>query len=261
MEKMNDRKPKVTAGSQTVDRALSLLSCFSPARTSLPLHELSQLSGLTTSTTHRLLKTLESREFITFDSVSKLYSLGSATVRLASIVIQSSDIQTMVSPWLDHLRLLTGETAALHWLVEHHRVCVLEFESRHPIRMSSGTGAQYPLIRGAAGKALLAHFDPMVAEAVFSEAERIDAVSDLKWETLREELTAIREQGYATSYSEVVNGANAISAALLDSLGQPIAALNITGPDNRLDLKSLKRAITPLLEAVNDIRSRLGYSN
>ena len=76
----------VITGSQTVDRALSLLECFSAERPSLYLYDLSRQTGLTTPTTHRLLKALESREFVSFDPASKLYTLGAAIVRLASIV-------------------------------------------------------------------------------------------------------------------------------------------------------------------------------
>jgi DNA-binding IclR family transcriptional regulator len=257
---MSTEEERVIVGSQTVDRALSLLGCFSADRPSIFLHEFSRLTGLTTPTTHRLLKALESREFVSFDSASKLYTLGAATVRLASIVIQNSDIQTIVSPWLIHLRLLTGETAALHWLVESHRVCVLEFESRHPMRMISGTGQQYVLTRGAAGKALLANLDSVEVRAAIHEAENVVDAEASDSAILAEELLTIREQGYAMSFSEVVEGANAIAAPILNALGKPIAAINITGPENRLDAEAMKRAIDPLIEAVSDIRSRLGYT-
>ena len=252
---MSTEKQGKVAGSQTVDRALSLLGCFSAERPSIFLHEFSRLTGLTTPTTHRLLKALELREFVSFDPVSKLYTLGAATVRLASIVVQSSDVQTVVSPWLEHLRLLTGETAALHWLVEHHRVCVLEFESRHPMRMISGT-----LVRGAAGKALLANLDSIDIHAAIEEATNVHGSEIDDSTSLTEELLTIREQGYALSFSEVVEGANAIAAPILNSLGRPIASINITGPESRLDSEAMKRAVDPLIEAVSDIRSRLGYT-
>ena len=62
------------------------------------------------------------------------------------------------------------------------------------------------------------------------------------------------------SFSEVVEGANAIAAPILNVLGKPIAAINITGPESRLDAEAMTRATAPLIEAVSDIRSRLGYT-
>ncbi len=250
----------VITGSQTVDRALSLLECFSAERPSLHLYDLSRQTGLTTPTTHRLLKALESRKFVSFDPASKLYTLGAAIVRLASIVTENSDLQTIVFPWLERLRFLTGETAALHWLVEHHRVCVLEFESQHPMRMTSGTGKQYSLLRGAAGKALLANLDPAGVHAAIEEAETFADAEALDSAILDKELLTIRERGYAMSFSEVVVGANAIAVPILGLLGQPIAAINITGPEYRLDAEAMKRSVAPLLAAVSDIQSRLGHS-
>jgi hypothetical protein len=49
---MSTEEQKVITGSQTVDRALSLLECFSAERPSLYLYHLSRQTGLTTPTTH-----------------------------------------------------------------------------------------------------------------------------------------------------------------------------------------------------------------
>ena len=60
---MSAEEERAVVGSQTVDRALSLLGCFSADQPSIFLHEFSRLTGLTTPTTHRLIQDLESREF------------------------------------------------------------------------------------------------------------------------------------------------------------------------------------------------------
>ena len=128
------------------------------------------------------------------------------------------------------------------------------------MRMISGTGQQYDLVRGAAGKALLANLNSVGARAAIDEAERIHGAEVPDPAIFAEELLTIREQGYALSFSEVVEGANAIAAPILNTLGQPIASINITGPESRLDPEAMKRSVDPLIEAVSDIRSRLGYA-
>ena len=57
---MSAEEERAIVGSQTVDRALSLLGCFSADQPSIFLHEFSRLTGLTNPPTHRLLKALES---------------------------------------------------------------------------------------------------------------------------------------------------------------------------------------------------------
>lgn len=248
-------KSKSPTGAQTVDRALEVLACFSAERPQLSLTEFSAATGFTMPTTHRLLKALLAREFVVFDPASRLYSLGPAAMRLASIIIQRDDINAVVLPWLERLRRLTGETAALHWLVDHYRVCTVELESRHLIKMASGVGRRYPLVAGAAGKAILAHLPEDEVEKVLAAARedgmepRID----------RGALADIRREGVARSAGEVVEGASAVAAPIRNALRRPIAALNVTGPAARLDAAAMDRAVELLVEAVADIETRLGY--
>jgi len=253
---------KLPAGSQTVDRALELLECFSAERPELSLTEFSNSSGFTMPTTHRLLKALQAREYIVFDKTTRLYSLGPGAMRLASIIIQRDDINAVVLPWLERLRRLTGETAALHWLVDQYRVCTVELESRHLIKMASGVGRRYPLFAGAAGKAIISSLPEDEIHEILKSAQD-DGIGPLVSSSEGEFMAMVEstlEAGVARSISEVVDGASAVAAAILNSVRRPIAAINITGPSSRFDGEAMDHAADLLLEAVEDVERRLGYS-
>ncbi len=253
---------KTPAGSQTVDRALEILECFTIESPELSLTEFSNATGLTMPTTHRLLKALQAREFVVFDRGTRLYSLGPGAMRLASIIIQRDDINAVVLPWLERLRRLTGETAALHWLVDHYRVCTVELESRHLVKMASGVGRRYPLFAGAAGKAIISHLPEDEIREILKEA-REEGLGPLVSGTTKDFMAMVdetRDAGIARSESEVVDGAGAVAAPILNSVRRPIAAINITGPASRFDEDAMDQAAELLIDAVKDVESRLGYT-
>ena len=249
------------AGSQTVDRALQLLECFTEERPEISLTDFSKLTGFTMPTTHRLLKALQAREYIAYDGNTRLYSLGPGSMRLASLIIHRDDINEVVLPWLDRLRRLTGETVAMHWLVDRYRVCTLELESRHLIKMASGVGRRYPLYAGAAGRVILSLLpDDEIDEILKLAAENgLGPVVDGSLDEFMSQIQAVREKRVAQSNSEVVDGASAVAVAILNASNRPIGALNITGPASRFDSAHQTEAVDLALEAVADIETRLGY--
>lgn len=254
---------KPPAGSQTVDRALQLLECFSEDQPSISLTTFSQTAGLTMPTTHRLLKALQAREYLVYDQATRLYSLGPGAMRLASLIIHRDDINAVVLPWLERLRRLTGETVAMHWLVDRYRVCILELESRHFIKMSSGVGRRYPLYAGAAGKAIISFLpDDEIHELLkLASEDGIGPLVEGSLDDFMEKVEVIRGSRVAQSTSEVVDGASAVAAPILNASKRPLAALNITGPSSRFNEKNQESASTLVLEAVASVEARLGYRN
>jgi DNA-binding IclR family transcriptional regulator len=73
------------------------------------------------------------------------------------------------------------------------------------------------------------------------------------------ELGEIAEKGYATSFGEVVEGAAALAAPVLDANRHPITAINITGPALRFSATKMEGAIAILLDSVAEIEGQLGH--
>jgi DNA-binding IclR family transcriptional regulator len=246
-----------TRGAQTVYRAIRILETFRADRAVLSLAAISESVGLKQPTTHRLLRALQAHELIVFDEPTRTYSLGSGIIRLASVVLNRDDVLPITEPRLHRLRELTNETVALHWRVRTRRVCLLEFVSRQPIRMASGLGNTYPLVAGAAGKAILASIADDDVERTI-ETERREG-HKLNAAALRRDLATIREKGYATSTGETVPGASAIAAPIIGPGGRAIAAVNITGPTDRLTAAAMGEIVPALLQNANEVMEQLGH--
>ena len=237
-------------GVQTALRALSILETFSSAAPTLSLSDISEQVDLPAPTVHRLLKALRSRDLVIFDADTRRYSLGHGVMRMAKIIMERDDLINIAYPGLERLRAETGETVSLQRLLGEQRVPVIELASLHPIRMASGVGTTYELVRGASGKAILA----------FMPQREIDRIVPTSTEPakLAEELREIRETGIAKSRGEVVAGAAAVAAPILDSSGSVIGAINLTGPSDRFTAERVDAARPALIDVTDSITRQLG---
>lgn len=79
-------------GTQSVERALSLLRTFTEEQPERRISELVQLTGLGQSTVSRLIGALVSLGFVTQDPRSALYRVGPAVVTLAGVALNQSPV-------------------------------------------------------------------------------------------------------------------------------------------------------------------------
>ena len=135
-------------------------------------------------------------------------------------------------------------------LIGDRRVAISELTSPHPIRMASGVGQPYPLVRGAAGKAILA----------FMSAKDIARLAPTSTEPdrLLAELESVRQRGYATSTGETVAGASSVAAPLINASQRVCAAINITGPSDRFTDRRIADTVPLLVESCASITNQLG---
>ncbi len=251
-------------GSQAISRAIGLLELFTVDEPSWSHSEIAAASGLTASTSHRLLRALLAHELVILDD-RKRYSLGPAVMRMAHVILSSGDvgaIQSAAQPHLAVLRDHTGETVGLHVRVGRERVCVAELESRQPIRMASTVGIVLPLYAGAASKAILAYLGSDQRSEILLAADRAPltrhTITDL--DALAVELDRTRARGYAMSFGESVEGASALAAPIFGASGEAVACINVTGPEDRWGEAEMQVALPALLESTAAISRAIGYA-
>lgn len=249
-------------GAQAIQRALRVLECFTVDRPAVSLTEIATATGLTMPTAHRIVKALQSSQFITHDEFSACYSLGPALLRLAGVILRREEnLGSVATPYLERLRDSTGETVGIHAPRNGMRVCVVEIVGSHAIRMASGVGHTYPLYAGAAGKAILAFRPPDDIERILSTPiHLVSSGKPVSAAKLRRELAQIRNDGYAISHSETVLGANAVATPVFNSRGV-IGAINITGPDGRWNDAAMNTAIPELLGIAAKLSEQFGQTS
>ena len=246
---------------RSISRAVAILDQFSLERPELSFTEISSGIGLTKSTTHRLLGALRHEEMIEFDPASRRYRLGLRVFRLGSVVSKTMELATRSDSLLEALAEKIGETAYVVVPDGDEALCIRRFDSRSELRvLFLEVGKRQPFNCGAAPRVLLAHLPPRRWEEVVSRHVRaMTAHSLVSRAALDRDRHEILERGYAVSREDVTSHACAVGAPVRDHTGRVVAAVSLSGIEQRFSSERLPRLIDAIVEAGAELSHRLGH--
>lgn len=259
---MRTDEAAISGGVQSIDRAVALLSVFTPERPVAGLSDIARLTGLSRSTAHRLLTALSAHGLVQQAPHSTAYSLGPRVLGLADTARRHLTRDRQAEPVMTWLRDQSGETVGLHVLDETPaRRTLAQVESTQPLRRTyTDLGAPHPAHQGAPGKVLLA-FAPEALRRV-ALGRRLtspDGARVLRPDALRAELEQIRADGYAISLEERVVGVVALAVPARDHTGEVTTALSISIPAVRAGRDELVALVPTALQAARTLSARLGH--
>ena len=245
---------------QSLDRGIQLLEIISQAKEPMGLSELSEMLNVDRSTVHRLLGTLQKRNFVVQDPVSKRYSLGLKVIELSRRALDGINFRAIAKPYLKRLSKETGESTNLFILTNNHAVCVDYEASPSPLAVTNDTGIIYIMHATAGGKVLLAFMPEAVRQKIINSAPLTAftprTITDVN--SLLMQLQQIRQQGYAIDDEERYVGVRCISAPIFDHTRKNIAGISMSGPASRVTLDRISELAQFVMRAANDISNELG---
>jgi len=239
----------------SVDNALRLLQLVGE-RQALRVAEAADLLDVARSTAHRLLAALRRRGFVAQDRPNGAYRPGPALYEIGLSAVSRIDIRRVARPVLERLCETTQETVSLA-VLEGTTVRFVDCaESPRSVRVGNRTGVVRQAHASAVGKAILAglsgaELDRRYPDETLPPATTAAALTLTT--TLRAELEAIRVQGYALNWEESADGVCAVSVALRDTAGQPLAGLGIAAPSSRIGTPEALRSFVPALQEGADV--------
>ena len=121
-------------GVQSVDRALSIIEVLAEDDEGYRLTDLAVRTGLSTSTVHRLLATLEKRRFVQFDRTESKWHVGAQSFAVGATFTRRRNFTAQAMPYLRKLRDLTRETANLAVVDDESIIVLTRMESREIMR-------------------------------------------------------------------------------------------------------------------------------
>ena len=125
---------------QSLTRALGLLEVLAEDDEGYRLVDLAQRAGLSPSTTHRLLTTLEQKRFVQFDRENGLWHVGVQCFSVGANFLRRRDFVTQALPFMRHLRDAVGETVNLGVEDQGEVVFLTQAESREMMRAITRPG-------------------------------------------------------------------------------------------------------------------------
>lgn len=247
-------------GIQSVDRAMSLLEAIAEAGGECSLTALSRRTQLNISTCHHLLSTLVARGYVAKVPVRRSYALGARILYLSNACLRQVDLPARADPFIEQINAATGETVHLAVLQGDAMVKVAKRESRHPVRVDTGTlGKSDAPHATATGKAMLAWLPEDDMRRVLSNGlPRFTAKTITEWPALIDALRHVRRNGYAMDDEEYQPGVICVGAPIRDHNGAVVGAISASTPAMRANDDHLSLMREQVVSAVRALSAELG---
>jgi IclR family transcriptional regulator, KDG regulon repressor len=245
---------------RAVERAIQILNSFDDAHPERGVTEISDAIDLHKATTHRILTTLLNYGLIDRSADGQRYKLGVQLVDLGFRVTRRMDMRREALPYLKQLSQQLDEAVDLSLFDQMQALYIEMVQSNHALTIAASVGRRLPLYCTASGKVFLAYLPIEGINKLFEQPLQKytnNTITDPK--DLQNELTKIREQGFAFDDEEYELGIRAVAAPIFDQSGTVVFAVSIPGPKTRITKDRVSELSAALLETTQVISRRLGF--
>lgn len=229
----------------------ALVAAHGPVR----LSTLADQLGLQKSTTHRVLNDLIELGYVEQNDESGLYRPTLRMWELGQTVVADLPIKQVAANSLFQLHATTRETVSLIIRSGDDALYLDKIISPRPVRFTTRVGSRVPLPIPAGGKAILA-FSADGDDVVRRLGDRRDPQYPIEVDKVLRSLDRTRSSGYAISSARP--GTRSIAAAVLDRDHNPVGALSVSAPTDRLDRSAQDTVVAELVATATHLSESLG---
>lgn len=204
-------------GTQAIRRAAWLMKLVAQSGgAGVKLRDITEATGLSRSTAHRILKALLDERLLEYSDESKRYVVGPLPFELS---LGSSRRERGIARWapvIDGFRDRTGATTYLMGRSGTEAVCLYQAEGTSVLRAIPVEPGQRRLLGvGAGATALLAQCsDAVVEDALEMLGAALDNYPNLTLDKVRAHVARTRATGFSESLGSVVDGIYGLAMAL-----------------------------------------------
>lgn len=240
-------------GASVIARTAKLLAAFDGDHSRLSLSEASARSGLSMTTTHRMLGELVEANLLSRDAHLR-YSIGRGLWELGEVSPLSLDLRETALPYLLTLYEATAENVHLAILDGIEALYVARLVGPHSVPTISRMGGRLPLHTTGVGKVLLAWQDDDFLDAYFGrKLERPTRFSITSEPRLRAQLAEVRRSGFSQTQQEMTLGNTSIAVPVMGRTGL-LAAVGLVTHTVRADAL---RLVPVLQKAASGMSAKL----
>jgi IclR family pca regulon transcriptional regulator len=251
--------------SQSLERGLAILGCFTPQHPVLGIADIATELGMSRSTTHRYVSTLVVLGYLE-QGAGRKYRLGLRVTDLGMSAMNSTGLREHSHVYLEELRQRTSYAVSLSVLDGVDIVYVDRAPSfkraMNKIDMGLQSGSRLPAYCTAMGKALLAYLPEDERRKRIAELDLTKRGPNtiMSKTALREELEEVAEAGFAVNDEELIPELYATSVPVRNEARDVVAAVSMSAHSSMISLEELVDSLGPHLIAMADrISVRLGY--
>lgn len=247
----------VTPTVQVLERMFTLLEILASREEAVSLKEISEKSGLHSSTAHRILNDLATGRIVERPATGS-YRLGMRLLELGNLVKERLNVRDAALLPMRELHRLIQQPVNLS-VRQGDEIIYVEraYSERSGMQVVRAIGGRAPLHLTSVGKLFLASDDPQrlrtYATRTGLPGQTRNSITQLP--VLERELSKARQKGVARDDEELELGVRCMAAGIYNDQSRLIAGLSISAPTDRLDEQWLAK----LQFTANEISTALGY--
>jgi DNA-binding IclR family transcriptional regulator len=241
-----------------ISRAAAVLRLLGKSDVPLGVQVIARELGLVPSTCLHVLRALVAEEFVSFDSVTKRYSLEAGVLTLARHWLRRNRFNDLAQPVLDRISQSFDVTVlGVHIVGLEHIIVVAMSQSGQNFQLSTQIGSRFPALISATGRCIAAF-------GAHSKAELAARFKTLRWDeppTIDEwqaQVEETRSRGFAVDAGNYIAGVTVVAAPVWRSRGKLSHALVATGIGSALKRAGLPALQNALLSAAQTLSNQLG---
>ncbi len=254
------REPQERSGEfvQSLERGLAVIRAFGAERPALTLSEVSRHTGLSRASARRFLHTLVELGYLASDG--REFSLRPQVLELGHAYLSGLSLPQIAQPYLKQLATEVGESASVAVLDGTDIVYVARVTTYRIMSAAIVVGTRFPAYATSMGRAILGSGSIDRQERYLAEAELTKftprTITDPR--RLRAALEHVRKEGWALVDQELEEGLRSLAVPVRDATGRVVAAVNVSAPVRRGDVRTLVRELLPpVMRAAKDITADL----
>lgn len=253
---------KTTQPNQSGEKLLKIMEYLADQGQPSRVLDIANALHMNTSTALRFLLTLKSCGYVEQDPETSRYYLTFKICNLAGKVSASADIRNLARPYLVKLSRIFGESCCLAIESDLSVTYIDVVEGPDSmIRSMQRIGNVAPMHCTGIGKLLLLNAGPDKLDRLVASKglTRFTKHTLTSREQLMEELSSVRQRGYAYDDEECEIGARCIAFPIRDYTGQVIAGFSVTGLAARLTDAVIEARMEELKKASGELSQKMGY--
>jgi DNA-binding IclR family transcriptional regulator len=247
---------------QTLAKGLRVLALFDEKHREWTLDQLTEASGLTRATTHRMAQTLKDFRYLVLDPHTNRYRLGPAMLAGMFLSAGFSDLVRVARPYLESLAEETGESITLAVEVDGVAVGVDKVDTIRPFQRVLALGTIIGDLANSSGKIFCAFKSPEEIERILTSPHpQLTQFTITDPERLAKELERVRQEGIAFDIQEHDLGLCAVTGGVRDQSGTLIASVSVVVPAGRFGPEERERYAEAVRSTCKSLSAFLGYSD
>lgn len=239
-------------------RVMRIVEALAKERRPLAASEISAKLGIPQTSAHRLLATMTSMRWVE-RKPGRLYQLGSTLLAVAGLGLGSATLVKLADPVMAHIAELSRLDSYLALLIGDGVTFIHRRSGVDSDRPEFKLGALQPAHCTSSGKLLLAFLKPKEQEKTLAglRLRRFTERTITSVAELREELSRIRNSGYAVDSGEFSEFWRSVALPISNSSGDVVAAVTCGGRPEKMTVEHLDWIRQEMMVLVEELSHQL----